>query len=49
MSFVGANVSRSVGGNEIKGNRSNADKAKFGTLMDHQWAGYSKFIDPRPK
>jgi uncharacterized Zn-binding protein involved in type VI secretion len=49
MSFVGANVSRSVGGNEIKGNRSYADKAKFGTLMDHQWAGYSKFIDPRPK
>lgn len=49
LSFTGANVSRSIGDNKAVGNREYSDRAKFGTLMDHQWAGYSKFFDPHKK
>jgi uncharacterized Zn-binding protein involved in type VI secretion len=49
LSFTGAGISRAVGGNSAKGNRDYSDRAKYGTLMDHQWAGYSTFVDPHKK
>jgi len=49
LSFTGANVSRGTGLNTAKGNREYSDKAKFGTLIDHKWVGYSKFFDPHKK
>jgi hypothetical protein len=49
LSFTGVGISRSVAGNSAKGNRDFSDRAKFGTLMDHQWAGYSTFVDPHKK